>query len=59
MAVPLRERVRQWLEYAPLDRSGPGEPSRELHPSPRTLRRMLREEGTSWRELLDGARRGS
>ncbi|GGZ45566.1 AraC family transcriptional regulator [Streptomyces subrutilus] len=55
-SVPLRERVRQWLEHAPLDGSGPAEPSKELHLSPRTLRRVLREEGTSWRELLDGAR---
>ncbi|MGW6823622.1 AraC family transcriptional regulator [Streptomyces sp. NPDC055005] len=55
-AVTIGERVRQWLEHAPLDGTGPAEPGRELNLSARTLRRALQEEGTSWRVLLDAAR---
>ncbi|KPI33637.1 transcriptional regulator, AraC family [Actinobacteria bacterium OV450] len=51
------DRVRQWLEHAPLDGVLPADVAQELHLSPRTLRRALHEEGTSWRALLDEARR--
>ncbi|MEV6569902.1 AraC family transcriptional regulator [Streptomyces sp. NPDC051577] len=55
-AVTVGERVRRWLEHAPLDGTGPADPGRELNLSARTLRRALQEEGTSWRALLDAAR---
>lgn len=55
-AVSIGERVRQWLEHAPLDGTSPADPGRELNLSARTLRRALQEEGTSWRALLDAAR---
>ncbi|MET9596272.1 AraC family transcriptional regulator [Streptomyces sp. NPDC006459] len=55
-AVTLAERVRQWLEHAPLDGTGLADAGRGVHLSPRTLRRSLQEEGTSWRALLDAAR---
>ncbi|WP_406083902.1 AraC family transcriptional regulator [Streptomyces virginiae] len=55
-SVTLAERVRQWLDHAPLDGTGPADACRGVHLSPRTLRRALQEEGTSWRALLDAAR---
>ncbi|MFJ6760948.1 MULTISPECIES: AraC family transcriptional regulator ligand-binding domain-containing protein [unclassified Streptomyces] len=57
-AVTVAERVRQWLERAALEDAGPEGPAKELNLSVRTLRRALHEEGTSWRALLDAARRG-
>ncbi|MFJ7587642.1 helix-turn-helix domain-containing protein [Streptomyces sp. NPDC097617] len=35
---------------------GPADAGRGVHLSPRTLRRALQGEGTSWRALLDAAR---
>ncbi|MEU8843980.1 AraC family transcriptional regulator [Streptomyces roseus] len=55
-SVPLAERVRTWLDQAPLDGAGPADAGRDVHLSPRTLRRALQQEGTSWRALLDEAR---
>ncbi|MFE3581097.1 AraC family transcriptional regulator [Streptomyces vinaceus] len=55
-SVSLADRVRRWLDRAPLDAAGPADACRGLHLSPRTLRRALQEEGTSWRVLPDGAR---
>ncbi|MEU6370212.1 AraC family transcriptional regulator ligand-binding domain-containing protein [Streptomyces sp. NPDC046931] len=52
----LRTRVRGWLDQADLLRAGPEDLRDVLFLSSRTLRRALREEGTSWRELLDEAR---
>ncbi|GAA3050041.1 AraC family transcriptional regulator [Streptomyces glomeratus] len=49
-------RVRGWLDQADLLRARPEDLRDVLFLSPRTLRRALREEGTSWRELLDEAR---
>ncbi|MEU6284947.1 AraC family transcriptional regulator [Streptomyces sp. NPDC047028] len=50
-------RIRRWLTHAPLGRVGPSDLQKALHMSDRALRRALREQGTSWRELLDEARR--
>ncbi|MFJ3175716.1 AraC family transcriptional regulator [Streptomyces roseus] len=55
-SVPLAERVRTWLDRVPLDAVGPADAGRDVHVSPRTLRRALQQEGTSWRALLDEAR---
>ncbi|MFI1650376.1 AraC family transcriptional regulator [Streptomyces avidinii] len=55
-SVTRAEQVRQWLEQAPLDGTGLADAGRGVHLSPRTLRRSLQEEGTSWRALLDAAR---
>ncbi|MFI5666070.1 AraC family transcriptional regulator ligand-binding domain-containing protein [Streptomyces sp. NPDC051704] len=55
-SVTLAERVRQWLDHAPLDGAGPADAGRDVHLSTRSLRRALQEEGTSWRALLDEAR---
>ncbi|MFF4105119.1 AraC family transcriptional regulator [Streptomyces sp. NPDC001903] len=55
-SATLAERVRQWLDHAPLDGTGPADAGRGLHLGPRTLRRALQEEGTSWRALLAAAR---
>ncbi|MGW4518242.1 AraC family transcriptional regulator ligand-binding domain-containing protein [Streptomyces sp. NPDC004393] len=55
-SATLRARVRGWLDRADLLRVGPEDLRDVLFISPRTLRRALREEGTSWRELLDDAR---
>ncbi|WP_328738371.1 AraC family transcriptional regulator [Streptomyces erythrochromogenes] len=57
-AGTVAERVRQWLERAPLGDVGPEGPARQLNLSVRTLRRALHQEGTSWRALLDTARHG-
>ncbi|WP_051806797.1 AraC family transcriptional regulator [Streptomyces sp. NRRL F-2664] len=57
-APTVAERVRQWLERAPLEDAGPDGPARQLNLSVRTLRRALHAEGTSWRALLDTARHG-
>ncbi|MEU6083212.1 AraC family transcriptional regulator ligand-binding domain-containing protein [Streptomyces sp. NPDC047108] len=54
--VTVRQRVRGWLDQAPLDRVGPEDVQEALHLSERTLRRLLREEGTCWSDLLDAAR---
>ncbi|MFG2196462.1 AraC family transcriptional regulator ligand-binding domain-containing protein [Streptomyces sp. NPDC048639] len=54
--VTVRRRVRGWLDQAPLDRVGPEDVQEALHLSERTLRRLLREEGTCWSDLLDAAR---
>ncbi|MFF7190674.1 AraC family transcriptional regulator ligand-binding domain-containing protein [Streptomyces sp. NPDC008222] len=55
-SATVRARVRGWLDQADLLRAGPEDLRDILFLSPRTLRRALREEGTSWRELLDDAR---
>ncbi|MFF3653242.1 AraC family transcriptional regulator [Streptomyces sp. NPDC002181] len=55
-SAPLAERVRQWLDRAPLEGAGPADAGRGVHLSPRSLRRALQQEGTSWRALLDEAR---
>ncbi|MFD6890690.1 AraC family transcriptional regulator ligand-binding domain-containing protein [Streptomyces sp. NPDC059957] len=57
-AVPVAERVRQWLEGAALADAGIEGPASELSLSVRTLRRALHAEGTSWRALLDTSRHG-
>ncbi|MFJ2594850.1 AraC family transcriptional regulator [Streptomyces erythrochromogenes] len=57
-AGTVAERVRQWLERAPLGDAGPEGPARQLNLSSRSLRRALHAEGTSWRALLDTARHG-
>jgi AraC-like DNA-binding protein len=50
----LCERLRVVLERGPLDLQAA---ARDLHMSVRTLQRRLRDEGTSYRELVDGLRR--
>ncbi|MEV6316289.1 AraC family transcriptional regulator ligand-binding domain-containing protein [Streptomyces sp. NPDC051776] len=52
----VRQRVRGWLDRAPLDGVRPEDVQDALHLSERTLRRLLREEGTCWSDLLDAAR---
>ncbi|MCK8678879.1 AraC family transcriptional regulator [Streptomyces lichenis] len=52
----LPERVRRWLADADLERTGPRDLCDALHLSERSLRRLLHEEGTSWRALLNAAR---
>ncbi|MFF4323409.1 AraC family transcriptional regulator ligand-binding domain-containing protein [Streptomyces sp. NPDC001568] len=55
--VTTAARVRRWLEHAVLADVGPEGPAEALNIGVRTLRRALHAEGTSWRELLDAARR--
>ncbi|MET8678969.1 AraC family transcriptional regulator ligand-binding domain-containing protein [Streptomyces sp. NPDC004647] len=52
----VRQQVLCWLDRAPLDRLGPEDVQEALNLSQRTLRRLLREEGTSWSALLDATR---
>jgi len=50
------ERVRRWLAHSALDQVRPGDLQSALNLSERSVRRALREHGTSWRALLDEAR---
>ncbi|WP_079408359.1 AraC family transcriptional regulator [Streptomyces sp. 3211] len=54
--VTIGERVRRWLEHAPLDCVSPADSVRGLNLGALAVRRALREDGTSWRALLDAAR---
>ncbi|MFB8395240.1 AraC family transcriptional regulator [Streptomyces yangpuensis] len=49
--------VRRWLDRATLEDASPEGPAQQLNLSVRSLRRALHTEGTSWRALLDAARR--
>ncbi|MER8184925.1 AraC family transcriptional regulator [Kitasatospora sp. NPDC094015] len=55
-AVTVADQVRRWLAAAPLDQVTPADVRAALCLGERALRRALREDGTSWRALLDEAR---
>ncbi|ELS57744.1 AraC family transcriptional regulator [Streptomyces viridochromogenes] len=56
--VPVSRRATAWLAERDLATVRPDDLARALHMSTRSLRRALREDGASWRNLLDEARRG-
>ncbi|MER7578093.1 AraC family transcriptional regulator [Streptomyces sp. NPDC126514] len=50
------EQIRRWLARAPLDKVSLADVREAHHWSDRSLRRALRDRGTSWRALLNEAR---